>query len=190
MAKQIPPPPNSMQPMNEADIRELRKIAVAKYLIRGWSLRKIALQLPKENPPILNTDGQPFSFATVNLDAVAIRQQWRSARDKDMQAVMSHELAKLAEIETSAWEQTPPDFRAILMAMAQRAKLLGLDFDTREALRNVVTLTPETQRAMSDMQMTLEQATTLFNQFMVRLAQRQSLYESEASEDQPLLLDE
>lgn len=104
---------------------EDRRRQVAALLRQGYREIQIARQLG-------------VAPSTVSKDATRLRAEWRQLRDRDRDAWIETELAKLDAAEAEAWRFVAEGGRPrlfgldrVLAVMDRRARLLGLDAPTK-----------------------------------------------------------
>ena len=95
-----------------------RRRLVAQLLLRHLSTREIGASLRRQ--------GWAASQATIVRDIAVITNEWQRAALMDLGEHKASELARLNEVERTAWLQSPPDLAIILRTSEQRCKLLHL----------------------------------------------------------------
>lgn len=108
------------------DLIRKRREKVARFRLQGLTEREIALALPKGDDPIVDPDTRkPFSHVTIHNDILAMQKEWATNAARDADEFISEELAKLVELEKTAWSKGR--YEIVLRCYERRAKLLGLD---------------------------------------------------------------
>lgn len=104
-----------------------RRQLVASLALRNLSQREIVEFLGKE---MQNEDaGKPYTVGTVNRDLRILAQEWRKTAAQDLYELKGRELAKLEELEKSAWGAK--DYQLVLKITERRSRLCGLDAPLR-----------------------------------------------------------
>lgn len=130
---------NQVSIASHRDAAEKRREFVARARLRGLTVRQIAEELAKHG--FIGKQGKPVSKSQVDRDLKAIVEQWKQRQSESYENHVTVTLAKLDEIERSAWSRTMvlrdgskvtvPDLEMVLKAVERRCKLLGLDKPAR-----------------------------------------------------------
>jgi hypothetical protein len=114
---------------SNGDLMRKRREKVSRLRLQGLTEREIALTLPKGDDPIVDPDtGKPFSHVTIHADIEAMKKEWAKNAARDADEFINEELAKLIELEKTAWAKGR--YEIVLRCYERRAKLLGLDKPT------------------------------------------------------------
>jgi hypothetical protein len=102
-------------------LQDQRREAVARHMLRGFSLREIQGKLENDDK-ILNPDTrQPYSVETIRSDQAAIKRLWASSTKASVEAHRARQLAELGEIKREAW--TAGNHGLVLQALSHESKL-------------------------------------------------------------------
>lgn len=122
--------PNSNTPnRGENPVIAARRSRIAEFLTRGRTMREIVTQLEKDG--LINPDTQkPWCLYTIKMDVDAIKCEWKAVLLRSAEDLRADIVAELDEIRRACWEGEEKDFRAILKALEQKSRILGLDAPT------------------------------------------------------------
>jgi len=123
--------PNSQG--NGNGLKEFRRQLITSLLIRRPNItqRQILATLAKQviNPK----SGKPYALGTINKDLRIIREGWQEKAERNYGIWVAEMVATLEEVEKEGW--ATGDSNIVLKALAQKAKLKGLDAPTKMDLR-------------------------------------------------------
>jgi len=103
---------------------DFRRQQVASMRLRGMTQREIQTALVGMGVVNPRT-GKKYSIGTVNSDLQRLIQEWRDNAQRDIQELQAEILAQLQEVKRAAWAQK--DLKAVLQALKQETRLMGLD---------------------------------------------------------------
>lgn len=110
----------------DKDAIERRREVVAQLRLRQLTVREIAAQLPKLNPPILNPENnEPYTHTTIINDLKALKAEWRKSAGAAIAEHQAMQLAEIQQLKKAAWGGK--DYGVVLRCLEREAKLLGLD---------------------------------------------------------------
>lgn len=110
------------------DNAEQRRTIVAQLLKRGVGIYDIQQTLANPSSGKFYTvnpeTGEPYSLATIQRDVTELRERWRAEIARDIGDHFAEQIAKLEELEKSAWGQN--DLRLVLDILKEKSRLYGL----------------------------------------------------------------
>jgi len=106
------------------DILMARREWVARFRLRGMTIREIAHALADLDPPIINVEsGEAWSHQAINEDLMAMRSEWRANAERDTAEWFTEQLAENAEARRECWDRR--DMPTLARFTDQHIKLTG-----------------------------------------------------------------
>jgi len=108
-----------------------RRQVVASLRLRGATIREIQEKLPKLG--IINyKTGKPYTIKAVFTDINHLEKEWKQKAARDIDELISGELAEIREARRVAWSKS--DLGMVAKFIDQEMKLLGTPSPTRHEL--------------------------------------------------------
>jgi hypothetical protein len=107
-----------------------RRAAVEPFAIRRVSVRQIADLISKQGYKQPETE-DPWSYVTISRDVKFLERQWQEQARTQHAEAKGRILAQYREVQRQGWLTKPIDYKIILQACLQEAKLLGLEAPTK-----------------------------------------------------------
>ena len=107
---------------NKQEVVAHRRELVARYRIRGLTMREIVERLAEEYPN--PQTGEPFVLSTVKDDCHALDREWRERTAASMDEHKARVYQELQAVKRAGWNAE--DLGVVLRALKQEAVLLGL----------------------------------------------------------------
>lgn len=105
---------------------EIRRLRVARLLVRGYTEREIvaALAHDAEEGGLRNPEtGEPYSQPTIHRDSVAVRKMWVESLKEELEDHRGRQVAELQEARRVAWREG--DVEHIRKNIGLESDLLG-----------------------------------------------------------------
>lgn len=123
-------------------LTETRKEMVSRLMTRKMSIRDIHQTLI--DMEFFNSDGQPFSIATIGRDVQELTETLKSRTIENLIEYKVKHLNTLDELERVAWEKG--NLKMVLEAVQAQIRLLGTDAPTKN--ENIHSFTPDIRQSI------------------------------------------